>query len=296
MKSHDKTSDKTGNNYMIHQEILEQTTPLIQQALQEDIGDGDVTTLTTVPETAILMGKFIAKQDGVIAGLQVVQQTFTLLNEQVQVEPIVEDGSLVSKGQVVATIKGPGQAILSGERVALNLLQRMSGIASMTRRFVEAISHTSTAILDTRKTAPNLRIFDKWAVKLGGGQNHRFGLFDMVLIKENHIAGAGGSITKTVERVRANDPRQRQIEVEVKNLTELEETLSLKVDRIMLDNMSLAEMSQAVQITAGHIPLEASGNISLERVAEVAATGVDFISVGALTHSVTALDVSLLIE
>jgi nicotinate-nucleotide pyrophosphorylase (carboxylating) len=171
----------------------------------------------------------------------------------------------------------------------------MSGIATLTRRFVTAVQGTPAVILDTRKTAPGLRLLDKWAVQLGGGQNHRFGLYDMVLIKDNHIA-AVGSISQAVARVRAGDKRRRPIEVEVKTLAELQETLELGVDRVMLDNMSLAEMRQAVRLTSGRAPLEASGNVTLENVAAVAATGVDYISVGALTHSVQALDISLLLE
>jgi nicotinate-nucleotide pyrophosphorylase (carboxylating) len=228
----------------------------------------------------------------VVAGLGVVGLTFLLVDEAVQFTPLIADGDQVGIGQEIATVDGPGQALLSGERVALNFLQRMSGIATLTRRFVEAVQGTSAVILDTRKTAPGLRPLDKWAVRLGGGQNHRFGLYDMVLIKDNHIA-AVGSISEAVTRVRAKDKRGRPIEVEVKTLAELKEALPLGVDRIMLDNMSLAEMREAVQLTDGRVPLEASGNVSLENVAAIAATGVDYISIGMLTHSVEALDISL---
>jgi len=276
------------------QNRLDQLRPLLEQALAEDIGSGDVTTLSIVPPEMILSGRFMAKADGVVAGLAVVEQVFTLVDRAVMVDSLVADGQAVTAGQTIATVRGSGRALLSGERVALNLLQRMSGIATLTGRFVEAVRGTAAVILDTRKTAPGLRPFDKWAVLLGGGQNHRYGLFDMVLIKENHIAAAG-SISQAVKRVRAYDQLGRAIEVEVQNLTELEETLALDVDRILLDNMSLADMGRAVEIAAGRTPLEASGNMSLARVAEVAATGVDFISVGALTHSVKALDVSLLL-
>lgn len=269
---------------------------IISRALAEDIGDGDVTTLCIVPPDANLAGRLVAKEAGIVAGLEVIQTVFALLDERVRVMPQVADGDAVVRGQVIATLTGPGQALLSGERVALNLLQRMSGIASLTRRFVDAVSGTPAVILDTRKTVPGLRVLDKWAVRLGGGQNHRFGLFDMALIKENHIAAAGGSIAEAVRRVRAHDSRQRVVEVEVRNLDEVQETLGLGVDRILLDNMSLAEMREAAQIAAGRAPLEASGNVTLENVAAVAATGVDFISVGGLTHSVKALDISLLLE
>jgi nicotinate-nucleotide pyrophosphorylase (carboxylating) len=241
-----------------------------------------------------MQGRFIAKEAGVIAGLTVAELVFAALDESVRFTPLVGDGDPVEPGQVIATIRGSGRALLSGERVALNFMQRMGGIASLTHQFVTAVQGTKAVILDTRKTAPGLRAFDKWAVRLGGGQNHRTGLYDMVLIKENHIAAAG-SITATVARVRQGDERQRPIEVEVKNLTELEEALALNLDRILLDNMTLDQMAEAVQIAAGRTPLEASGNMSLERVAAVAAAGVDYISVGALTHSVRALDISLLL-
>jgi len=276
-------------------DLLEQIKPIIQRALDEDVGDGDVTTLCTIPPEAMQDGKFIAKEAGVIAGLAVAALTFVLVDEQAQFRPKVADGDRVEARTVIATVSGPCRALLVGERTALNFLQRMSGIATLTRRFVDAIQFTQAVILDTRKTAPGLRVLDKWAVRLGGGQNHRFGLFDMALIKDNHIAAVGG-ITATVQRVRAGDERGRAIEVEVKNLAELREALELKVDRIMLDNMSLDEMREAVQITAGRAPLEASGNVSLENVAAVAATGVDYISVGALTHSAKALDISLLLN
>jgi nicotinate-nucleotide pyrophosphorylase (carboxylating) len=210
----------------------------------------------------------------------------------VELSPSASDGDGVARGQVFATIHGPCRALLTGERVALNFLQRMSGIATLTRRFVEAVEGTRAVILDTRKTAPGLRLLDKWAVRLGGGQNHRIGLYDMALIKDNHIA-AVGSITEAVKRVRALDERHRPIEVEVTSLEQLREALPLDVDRILLDNMSLDQMREAVRAANGKTPLEASGNVTLDNVAQVAATGVDFISVGALTHSVKALDISL---
>jgi nicotinate-nucleotide pyrophosphorylase (carboxylating) len=282
-------------NESLLEKLLLQAKPVVQQALAEDLGSGDVTTLYTVPAELTMNGQFIAKQAGVVAGLEVARLTFGLLDERVEFRPQVADGSQIDKGQVLATISGPGQALLSGERVALNFLQRMSGIASQTRRFVEAVRGTSAIILDTRKTAPGLRLLDKWAVRLGGGQNHRLGLYDMALIKENHIA-AVGTITETVASIRAGDPQKRAIEVEVKNLAELQEALTLEVDRILLDNMSLAEMREAVKLSAGRKPLEASGNVDLENVAAIAETGVDYISVGKLTHSVTALDISLLLD
>jgi nicotinate-nucleotide pyrophosphorylase (carboxylating) len=266
---------------------------LLRAALAEDLGDGDVTTECTVPPESMLAGRFLAKAPGVAAGLAVAARVLSLADPAVRVDLAVADGQAVTPGMVLGTVLGPGRALLSGERTALNILQRMSGIATLTRRFVDAVAGTRAVILDTRKTAPGLRALDKWAVRLGGGQNHRHGLYDMVLIKDNHIAAVGGDIPAAVARVRAGDPRRRPIEVEVRTLDELRAALPLNVDRILLDNMDLDTMRAAVEITAGRTPLEASGNMSLERVPAVAATGVDFISVGALTHSAAALDISL---
>ncbi|HLF26989.1 MAG TPA: carboxylating nicotinate-nucleotide diphosphorylase [Anaerolineae bacterium] len=274
------------------QDLLAQAKPIVRRALDEDIGSGDVTTRCTVSPDATFAGRFIAKEPGVMAGLAVAQLTFALLDARVQFTAQIADGDPVKKGAAFATITGPGHALLSGERVALNFLQRMSGIATLTRRFIEAVRGTRAVILDTRKTAPGLRLLDKWAVRLGGGQNHRFGLFDMVLIKNNHIT-AVGSLTEAVARVRTGDDLQRALEVEVRTLAELAEALPLKPDRILLDNMSQAEMREAVRLTAGRVPLEASGNVTLDNVADIAVTGVDYISTGALTHSVRALDISL---
>lgn len=268
----------------------------VLRALQEDIGDGDVTTTCTVPEDAWLTGRFVAKAHGVLAGLDVAGLAFTLLDARVQVNRCVADGATVAPRQTLATVAGPARALLSGERTALNILQRMSGIATATRRFVEAVAGTRAVILDTRKTAPGLRLLDKLAVRIGGGHNHRVGLFDMVMIKNNHIAACGGSITAAVARVRACDGRRRKIEVEVRNFEELNEALALNVDRILLDNMSVADLRRAVEIVNGRAPLEASGNVTLETVRAIAETGVDFISTGAITHSVQALDISLWLD
>jgi nicotinate-nucleotide pyrophosphorylase (carboxylating) len=265
---------------------------IIRNALAEDIGDGDVTTLNTIPEGSLVEGEFLAKEPGVVAGLAVVHEVFSQLDPRVEVIDLLADGDSVAAGQVIATIRGPGRAVLTGERVALNFLQRMSGIATMTRRYVDAIEGTGAVMLDTRKTVPGLRVLDKWAVRLGGGQNHRFGLYDMAMIKDNHIAAVGG-LAEAVQRVRAGDLRQRPIEVEVTNLDQLQEALELPVDRILLDNMTLEQMRVAARTAAGRIPLEASGNVTLDTVGAIAATGVDFISSGALTHSVKALDISL---
>jgi nicotinate-nucleotide pyrophosphorylase (carboxylating) len=268
---------------------------IIHRALEEDIGSGDITTLSTVPLKSILSGTFIAKEFGVIAGLEVARETFHYLDTHVTFSQKVRDGKRVSKGTVLATVRGTGRVLLTAERTALNFLQRMSGIATATRAFVDAVKGTNAVILDTRKTSPGNRLVDKQAVVLGGGANHRFGLFDMVLIKENHIAAAGG-ITQAVTQVWATDTMKRPIEVEVKNLDELREALSLKVDRILLDNMNIKTLREAVRFTAGRVPLEASGNVTLKNVAAVAATGVDMISIGALTHSVKALDISFIVH
>lgn len=265
---------------------------IIATALNEDIGDGDVTTLNTIPEDLVLEAILLAKADGVLAGREVFERVFRFIDPSVDVWDAASDGDMVERGQVIARLRGPGRALLSGERVALNLLQRMSGIATATRRMVDAVSGTRAVILDTRKTAPGLRALDKLAVRLGGGQNHRIGLYDMALIKDNHIA-AVGSITEAIARVRAGDHRHRPIEVEVTDLDQLREALESEPDRILLDNMNLITLREAVEVADGRVPLEASGNVDLTTVAAIAATGVDYISSGALTHSVTALDISL---
>jgi nicotinate-nucleotide pyrophosphorylase (carboxylating) len=268
---------------------------IIHRALEEDLGDGDITTLSTVPARSVLKGTFIAKESGIIAGLEVVHETLKYLDPRIKFTAHVSDGERVAKGTVLATVHGNGRAILIAERTALNFFQRMSGIATTTRSYVDAVRSTKAIIVDTRKTAPGLRLLDKMAVRIGGGQNHRFGLYDMALIKENHIAATGG-ITQAVARVRAMDKKKRPIEVEVRNQDELSEALKLNVDRILLDNMTLDRLHDAVWLTKGKTKLEASGNVSLESVHAIAATGVDIISVGKLTHSVRALDFSFLIE
>lgn len=273
----------------------QQIKDIVLKALEEDMGNGDITTRSIVPLERKGFGRFIAKENGVIGGLQVAESVFLTLDHQALFETMIKDGDGVETGKVIATVEGNGRALLGAERVALNFLQRISGIASLTRQFVDAVNGTSTVILDTRKTAPGLRAFDKWGVLLGGGQNHRFGLFDMVLIKDNHIRIAG-SITEAVSRVRTGAGDGFEIEVEVRNINELREALELKVDRIMLDNMNSEELVQAVKIADGRVPLEASGNVGLDNVAAIAATGVDFISVGRLTHSTKALDISFLME
>jgi nicotinate-nucleotide pyrophosphorylase (carboxylating) len=276
--------------------ITSEIEAIVQRALDEDIGDGDVTTNCTVPEDLHLRGRFVAKAGGVIAGLDIAALAFALLDDRVQVQRQIADGQSVEPRQTIATVAGPARALLTGERTALNILQRMSGIATATRRFVDAVRGTKAVILDTRKTAPGLRVLDKMAVHIGGGQNHRFGLFDMVMIKNNHIAACSGSVTAAVERVRECDGRKRMIEVEVRDFTELEEALTLSVDRMMLDNMSMDDMRRAVQLVNGRVKLEASGNVTLDTVRAIAETGVDYISTGSVTHSVKALDISLWLD
>ena len=267
----------------------------VTRSLAEDVGRGDVTTLWTIPAQACAEARLLSKAEGIVAGLAVAQAVFAAIDPQPAFEATVQDGEPIHRGQVLGRVRGRARSILTAERTALNFLQRMSGIATLTRRYVEAVGGTKAIILDTRKTAPGLRLLDKWAVQLGGGQNHRKGLYDMVLIKDNHIAVAGG-IAEAVRRVRMGR-REREgeleIEVEVKSLEELQEALELGVDRIMLDNMSLQQVREAVRIAAGKVPLEASGGVSLETVRQIADTGVDYISVGALTHSARALDISL---
>ena len=272
-------------------ELPPQISLCIQRAFEEDIGTGDVTTNTIVPENATLRGRIVAKQDGVVAGLDIAKEVMFALSENVTFVAHVKDGSSVTRGTVLADIHGSARALLTGERTALNFLGRMSGIATLTRKFVDALATTKAVILDTRKTAPGLRATDKLAVQLGGGQNHRTGLFDMVLIKDNHIDFAG-SITAAVERVRTSGTKL-EIEVETRSLEHVREALALGVERILLDNMSLEMMREAVKICGDKSKLEASGNVTLANVLEVAETGVDYISVGALTHSPAVFDASL---
>ena len=263
----------------------------IKRALEEDIGSGDVTTDSIVPAGASLRGRIIAKQEGTVAGLTIANEVFRVLEPRIVFDAKVEEGTRVTKGTVLAELAGDARALLTGERTALNFLGRMSGIATLTRQFVDSVAGTGATILDTRKTAPGLRTLDKLAVRLGGGQNHRTGLFDMVLIKDNHIDFAG-SITAAVQRVRASETRL-EIEVETRSLDNLREALALGVERILLDNMTSETMREAVAICEGRAKLEASGNVTLDNVLEVAGTGVDYISVGALTHSPVVFDVSL---
>ncbi|HEX3229554.1 MAG TPA: carboxylating nicotinate-nucleotide diphosphorylase [Pyrinomonadaceae bacterium] len=266
----------------------------VERALAEDVGPGDATTEGIIPAGASLSGRIVSKESGVVAGLTVARAAFQLLDQQVAFAAFLADGDVVEAGQTVIEIRGSARAILTAERTALNFLGRMSGIATRTREFVEEIRGTNARILDTRKTAPNLRASDKLAVRLGGGENHRFGLYDMILIKDNHIDFAG-SITAAVSRARASNS-SLAIEVEARNLSDMAEALDAGVRWIMLDNMTLDDMRRAVVLNSGRAKLEASGNVSLKHVRQIAETGVDYISVGALTHSVQALDVSLTVS
>jgi len=276
---------------MGREELIQAARPLIELALAEDVGPGDVTTQATIPEGATGEAVILAKAHGVLAGLPVAAEVFRRVDRGIRFEELAQDGEPVAPGDVVARLSGPLRGILTGERVALNFLSHLSGIATLTAEFVTAVAPYRAVILDTRKTTPGWRSLEKYAVRCGGGRNHRLGLYDMVLIKDNHIA-ACGSLGEAVRRVRAAGVKV-PIEVEVKDLDELAEALSLEVDRILLDNMDLEELREAVRLAGGKVPLEASGGVTLENVAQVAACGVDFISVGAITHSAPALDLSL---
>jgi nicotinate-nucleotide pyrophosphorylase (carboxylating) len=270
-------------------------TKLIRTVLDEDIGAGDVTTGAALLGDEAGLARATAKTGMVVAGIDLFGEVFLTLDPTLIFTALRRDGERVEAGELLAELSGRLASILTAERSALNLFQRMSGIATQTRRYVDAVGDLPVKILDTRKTAPGLRILDKYAVRVGGGFNHRFALYDGVLIKDNHIAAAGG-IAPAVRRVRQRIPHTLKVEVEVKDMTELDEALAAGADAVLLDNMGLAELSAAVRRVGGRIPCEASGNMTLERIREVAETGVDLISVGALTHSVAAADISLNVE
>jgi len=268
---------------------------LIFFAIKEDVNNGDITTKATISKSKKASGKFLVKADGIIAGLEIAKAVFKSVDPKIKFETKIKDGSKVKYGDVCAIVTGKAQSLLTAERTALNFLQRMSGIASSANTYAEIIKHTKAKIIDTRKTVPGLRTLDKLAVKLGGCANHRIGLYDMFLIKDNHIEVAG-SITKAVEAcVKYNKKHHTKfkIEVETKKLIEVEEALTTKADIIMLDNFEIDEMKKAIKLINGKCKVEASGGVNLETVKTIAETGVDFISVGALTHSVKALDISL---
>ncbi|MBJ9993363.1 MULTISPECIES: carboxylating nicotinate-nucleotide diphosphorylase [Paenibacillus] len=263
--------------------------------LREDVGSGDVTTLSTIPTGHESKGIIHAKEDGVVAGLPVSELVFQVVDPALTFTPQVSEGDFVKKGTVLAVVEGSTHRILTGERLALNLLQRLSGIATRTRSFVDALEGLPTRLVDTRKTTPGHRMLEKYAVRVGGGANHRFGLYDAVMIKDNHIKGAGG-IRKAVERARAFIPHTMTIEVETESLEQVEEALEAGADIIMLDNMSQDLMKEAVRrikAKSPHVTVEASGNVSLKTVKGIAVCGVDVISVGRLTYSFDSLDISL---
>ena len=268
---------------------------LIQRALDEDLGAGDLTSRAVVPEGSLASGVVIAKADGVVAGVDVAAAVFAAVDPELPVELRATDGDRVAPGDELLALRGDARAILAGERVALNLLGRLSGVATLTARYVAAVDGTGTRILDTRKTTPGMRALEKAAVVAGGGTSHRFGLYDAILVKENHVRVAGG-VGEAARRALAGAPSGVVVEIEVEDLDELDEALEAGIGRVLLDNMGPDALRAAVERTAGRAELEASGGITLDTVRAVAETGVDFISVGALTHSAPALDVSLLFD
>ncbi len=277
---------------MANEELIE---ALIDLAIEEDIASGDISTDAIIPVESKAAALMTAKADGVISGLEVIRKVYERFEDDFEWTPFVNDGDKVKKGDKILEIKAEYRTLLYGERLSLNILQRMSGIATATARYVKELEGFDTVILDTRKTAPGMRVLDKMAVKDGGGHNHRMGLYDMVMLKDNHIKIAGG-IPNAVAAVRKNLPLSVKLEVETTNLDEVRQAVEAGADIIMLDNMDTVAMAEAVKIIGGKAKTEASGNMSIPRLKEVAATGVDYISVGALTHSVTALDISMNIE
>lgn len=281
------------NPVYITPHFLEQ---FITSALAEDIGDGDHSTLASIPERAKSKARLLIKEEGILAGVELAQQIFTRFDPSLIVTTTHRDGDSITRGDVALTVEGLSRSILTTERLVLNCMQRMSGIATRTKQLCDLVQGTKATLLDTRKTTPNFRLLEKWAVLIGGGQNHRIGLFDMIMLKDNHIDMAGGieqAILRTKEYLRATN-KSLKIEIETRNLKEVEEVLRVgDVDVIMLDNMSLHELQQAVWLINGRYKTEASGGITPESIRKVAECGVDFISVGALTHSVKSIDMSL---
>jgi len=276
--------------FLVKENIL--INKIIEQALLEDIGTGDITSESIVPSDLKAKGIIKTSEEGIVAGLNITSLVFKKLDSEIIFQEKIKDGTKVTRGKVLAEITGSARTILKGERVALNFLQRMSGIATITSKFCQEIEGFPVRIVDTRKTTPGLRILEKYAVSMGGGHNHRFGLYDAVLIKDNHIAVAGG-IRPAVDSVRKQISHTVKIEIEVENLSQLQDALRVKADIIMLDNMDLDTMEEAVKIAKGRALIEASGGITLEKVRKIAQTGVDLISIGSLTHSVKSLDISM---
>ena len=267
--------------------------PILRRALLEDIGTGDVTTLATIEAGTQASAELVAKEDFVLAGIDVARRVFQLLSAEIAFEKLIIDGQTVKRGDVMAWIKGDAAALLQGERVALNFLQRMCGVATLTAAFVREVVGTQAVVVDTRKTTPGLRVLEKYSVRMGGGGNHRMALYDAVLIKENHISAAGG-ISAAVSRAKQRVPHTQKIEVEVRNQDEVVEALAAGADILLLDNMTLPELTAAVKLVGDQAMTEASGGVNLDTVREIAETGVRLISVGALTHSSRAVDISML--
>ncbi len=274
------------------QDLKQAVEAVIEAALREDMPEGDITSESIIPGDARSEAFFLAKEDGVAAGLEIAARVFAKIDPSVIFIERFKDGSAFRQGDKLARVKGPTIVLLKGERTALNFLQHLCGVATATRRFVEAVAGTKTRILDTRKTTPGLRLLEKYAVRTGGGANHRISLSDMVLIKDNHLRFVG-SVAEAVRRARSRIRPGIRVEVEAASLLQVREALAAGADMIMLDNMPLETMQQAVSLAGGRVPLEASGNMTLDRVRAVAETGVDFISVGALTHSARAVDISM---
>ena len=266
---------------------------IIKNALIEDIGTGDVTTEATIQPGTSTRAQFVAKEDFLLAGIDVAGRVFRNLDATTAYEPLLQDGRSVKRGEVLAWIKGDAAMLLQAERVALNLLQRMCGVATLTAQFVAAVEGTDAVVVDTRKTTPGLRMLEKYAVQMGGGGNHRMALYDGVLIKENHVAAAGG-ISAAVSRARQNVPHTLKVECEVRDLDEVAEALDAGADILLLDNMTLEQLRAAVDLVDGRAVTEASGGVNLETVRDIAETGVRLISVGALTHSYRSVDISML--
>jgi nicotinate-nucleotide pyrophosphorylase (carboxylating) len=265
---------------------------IIENALDEDIGPGDITTAAIVDQGVHGEARLLAKEELVLAGMEIFARVFSFLDPEITLASRYEDGDAVQGGTSIARLMGPLREILIGERTALNFLQHLSGIATLTKRYVQKSYPAEVRVIDTRKTTPGLRLLEKYAVRVGGGSNHRFGLFDGILIKDNHIAAAG-SISSAVERIKASAPHTLRIEVEVTDIKGLEEAITAGADAVLLDNMSLEELSSAVSLAGGRVLLEASGGVTLETIGEIAKTGVDLISVGAITHSARSVDISL---
>ena len=280
-------------DFLVKENIL--INKIIEQALLEDIGTGDITSESIVPSNLKAKGIIKTSEEGVVVGLNITSLVFKKLDSEIIFQEKIKDGTKVARGKVLAEITGSARTILKGERVALNFLQRMSGIATITSKFCQEVEDFPVRIVDTRKTTPGLRILEKYAVSMGGGHNHRFGLYDAVLIKDNHITVAGG-IRPAVDSVRKQISHTVKIEVEVENLSQLQDALKVKADIIMLDNMDLDTMEEAVKIAKGKALIEASGGITLGKVRKIAQTGVDLISIGSLTHSVKSLDISMEIK